>query len=214
MPKSLSTPRRAAGSPLTHSCCTPHGAAYDDPVTLAVDVRGFGQITFVVFGAPWPSHTRGGDSDLPSHPGVTTGRGMTNLPSDNRSALRSSSVMAAGTITSRITGLLKNSALLAAVGGGVFADTYSVANTLPTVVYVLLVGGAINAVFIPQLVRHMDADGRPGTGLRPTTLQRRGARPCRDHRHRRHRGAVAGAALLRRGGAATTSRSPPLSPGC
>lgn len=26
------------------------GAAYDDPVTLAVDVRGFGQITFVVFG--------------------------------------------------------------------------------------------------------------------------------------------------------------------
>ncbi|MCZ3387982.1 MAG: DUF6049 family protein [Actinomycetia bacterium] len=30
---------------------TPRGAAYDDPVTLAVDVKGFGQITFVVFGA-------------------------------------------------------------------------------------------------------------------------------------------------------------------
>ncbi|MCZ3387269.1 MAG: DUF6049 family protein, partial [Actinomycetia bacterium] len=30
---------------------TPRGAAYDDPVTVAVDVRGFGQITFVVFGA-------------------------------------------------------------------------------------------------------------------------------------------------------------------
>ena len=29
---------------------TPQGAAYDDPVTLALDVRGFGQITFVVFG--------------------------------------------------------------------------------------------------------------------------------------------------------------------
>lgn len=71
--------------------------------------------------------------------------------------------MAAGTITSRVTGLLKNSALLAAVGGGVFADTYSVANTLPTIVYVLLVGGAINAVFIPQLVRHMDADADQGT---------------------------------------------------
>ena len=71
--------------------------------------------------------------------------------------------MAAGTITSRVTGLLKNTALLAAVGGGVFADTYSVANTLPTIVYVLLVGGAINAVFIPQLVRHMDADDDQGT---------------------------------------------------
>lgn len=88
---------------------------------------------------------------------------MTDLAGDNRSMLRSSSVMAAGTITSRVTGLLKNTALLAAVGGGVFADTYSVANTLPTIVYVLLIGGAINAVFIPQLVRHMEADADQGT---------------------------------------------------
>jgi putative peptidoglycan lipid II flippase len=66
--------------------------------------------------------------------------------------------MAAGTITSRATGLLKNTALLAAVGAGVFADTYTVANTLPTIVYILLVGGAINAVFIPQLVRHTETD--------------------------------------------------------
>ena len=29
---------------------TPKGAAYNEPVTLAVDVRGFGQITFIVFG--------------------------------------------------------------------------------------------------------------------------------------------------------------------
>lgn len=87
---------------------------------------------------------------------------MTNLPADNRSTLRSSSVMAVGTVTSRVTGLLKNTTLLAAVGGGVFADTYSVANTLPTVVYVLLVGGAVNAVFIPQLVRHMSADDDNG----------------------------------------------------
>ena len=43
-----------------------------------------------------------------------------------------------------------------------FADTYSVANTLPTIVYILLVGGAINAVFIPQLVRHMSSDGDAG----------------------------------------------------
>jgi putative peptidoglycan lipid II flippase len=76
--------------------------------------------------------------------------------------LRSSSVMAVGTITSRVTGLLKNSALLAAIGGGVFADTYTVANTLPTIVYILLIGGAINAVFIPQLVRHMDGDDDQG----------------------------------------------------
>jgi putative peptidoglycan lipid II flippase len=87
---------------------------------------------------------------------------MTGVPSDNRSALRSSSVMAAGTITSRVTGLLKNTALVAAVGSGVFADTYTVANTLPTIIYILLVGGALNAVFIPQLVRHMSSDDDAG----------------------------------------------------
>jgi hypothetical protein len=30
---------------------TPGGAAYSEPVSVAVDVRGFGQITLVVFGA-------------------------------------------------------------------------------------------------------------------------------------------------------------------
>jgi putative peptidoglycan lipid II flippase len=87
---------------------------------------------------------------------------VSTLPSDNRSMLRSSSTMAVGTIASRVTGLLKNSALLAAIGGAVFADTYTVANTLPTIVYVLLIGGAINAVFIPQLVRHLDTDDDQG----------------------------------------------------
>jgi putative peptidoglycan lipid II flippase len=76
--------------------------------------------------------------------------------------LRSSSLMATGTVTSRITGLVKNSVLLAAIGSGIFADTYTVANILPTVVYVLLIGGAINAVFVPQLVRHMKSDDDDG----------------------------------------------------
>ena len=82
--------------------------------------------------------------------------------SEDTGVLRSSSVMAAGTVASRITGLVKNSVLLAAIGSGVFADTYTVANILPTVVYVLLIGGAINAVFVPQLVRHMKSDGDNG----------------------------------------------------
>jgi putative peptidoglycan lipid II flippase len=77
--------------------------------------------------------------------------------------LRSSSVMAAGTIVSRVTGLGKNMALLAALGTGVLADTYSVANMLPTVVYTLFIGGAINAVFVPQLVNHRTDDEDGGT---------------------------------------------------
>ena len=76
--------------------------------------------------------------------------------------LRSSSVMAAGTITSRLTGMLRTIALVAAVGTGVFADTYYNANILPTIIYTLFIGGAINAVFVPQLVRHMKDDADEG----------------------------------------------------
>ena len=78
--------------------------------------------------------------------------------------LRSSAVMAAGTVVSRITGMVRDIVLVAAIGTGVFADTYSVGNTLPNIIYILMIGGALNAVFVPQLVRHMkdDADGGDG----------------------------------------------------
>ncbi|CAB4875749.1 unannotated protein [freshwater metagenome] len=51
--------------------------------------------------------------------------------------------------------------LVAALGTSIFADTFNVANTLPTILYILLAGGALNSVFVPQLVRAMkdDSDG-------------------------------------------------------
>lgn len=75
--------------------------------------------------------------------------------------VRSSSLMATGTVVSRVTGVLRTTATAAAIGTLLLADAYQTANTLPNVVYILLVGGALNAVFIPQLVRRMrdDADG-------------------------------------------------------
>jgi putative peptidoglycan lipid II flippase len=75
--------------------------------------------------------------------------------------IRSSAVMAAGTLVSRLTGLIRNLLLVAALGTSIFADTFNVANTLPTILYILLAGGALNSVFVPQLVRAMkdDADG-------------------------------------------------------
>jgi len=72
--------------------------------------------------------------------------------------------MAAGTVISRITGVLRTTALAAALGSlGVLADAYNTANTLPNIIYIMLVGGALNAVFIPQLVRHMKDDHDGGT---------------------------------------------------
>lgn len=75
--------------------------------------------------------------------------------------IKSSAIMAAGTLVSRLTGLIRNLLLVSALGTSIFADTFNVANTLPTILYILLAGGALNAVFVPQLVRAMkdDADG-------------------------------------------------------
>jgi putative peptidoglycan lipid II flippase len=76
--------------------------------------------------------------------------------------LQSSSTMAAGTILSRLTGFARSYVIVAAVGTGLLGDAYATAFTIPTVLYFLLIGGALNAVFIPQLVRHMKDDADQG----------------------------------------------------
>jgi len=73
---------------------------------------------------------------------------------------RASSVMAIGTIISRITGFIGGVIVIATLGTALLADAFNVANTLPNILYNLLVGGALTAIFIPQLVRAFDdADG-------------------------------------------------------
>jgi len=74
---------------------------------------------------------------------------------NEQSVLKSSAIMAVGTIFSRITGLGRNLLLVAALGTAIIGDTFQVANTIPTVVYILVAGGALNAVFVPQIVREM-----------------------------------------------------------
>ncbi len=80
----------------------------------------------------------------------------------DRSILRSSALMASGTVISRLTGVLRDISLTAALGYGILADTYALGNALPNIVYILVVGGALNAVFVPQLVRHLHEDGDGG----------------------------------------------------
>ena len=78
-----------------------------------------------------------------------------------RTLARNSTIMAVGTMTSRITGVGRDIAMAAALGFYLVSDAYSLGNSLPNIVYILVIGGALNAVFIPQLVRRMkeDADG-------------------------------------------------------
>jgi len=78
------------------------------------------------------------------------------------SVMRNSSLMAVGTIASRITGVLRDVAMTAALGFFLVSDAYSLGNTLPNIVYLLLIGGALNSVFVPQLVRHIETDADGG----------------------------------------------------
>ncbi|MGW0116938.1 murein biosynthesis integral membrane protein MurJ [Streptomyces sp. NPDC003327] len=69
------------------------------------------------------------------------------------SALRSGALMAVGSLVSRTTGFVRASVVAAALGAGFVADGYAVGNSVPTIVYMLLLGGALNAVFVPELVK-------------------------------------------------------------
>ncbi|MEU9236903.1 murein biosynthesis integral membrane protein MurJ [Streptomyces subrutilus] len=71
----------------------------------------------------------------------------------NSSVLRSGALMAAGSIVSRATGFVRSAVVVAALGAGLLGDSYAVANTVPNILYMLLIGGALNAVFVPELVR-------------------------------------------------------------
>ncbi|MEW2220873.1 murein biosynthesis integral membrane protein MurJ [Streptomyces sp. NPDC006990] len=76
--------------------------------------------------------------------------------------LKSSAIMAAGTMVSRLTGFVRSAMIVAALGASALGDSYQLAITLPTMIYVLTVGGGLNSVFVPQLVRAMKEDGDGG----------------------------------------------------
>ncbi|CAL9514897.1 lipid II flippase MurJ [Streptomyces griseomycini] len=88
------------------------------------------------------------------------------------SLLKSSAVMAAGTMVSRLTGFIRSALIVSALGLGLLGDSFQVAYQLPTMIYILTVGGGLNSVFVPQLVRAMkdDEDGGEAYANRLLTL--------------------------------------------
>ncbi|KPC72025.1 membrane protein [Streptomyces sp. NRRL WC-3753] len=61
--------------------------------------------------------------------------------------------MVSGSLASRITGFIRSAVVVAALGTALIGDAYNVANTVPNIIYILLIGGALNSVFVPELVR-------------------------------------------------------------
>jgi putative peptidoglycan lipid II flippase len=93
-----------------------------------------------------------GEPDVPEEPPPSPTEPRGSGP--EHSIGRSGAVMAAGTLASRILGLVRTALLASVIGvAGLTADAFTAANTLPNQFYVLLAGGAVQAVLVPQIIR-------------------------------------------------------------
>jgi putative peptidoglycan lipid II flippase len=79
----------------------------------------------------------------------------------------SGAAIAAGTLVSRLTGFLRTIVIAAALGR-YLGDPYNVANTIPNILYDLLLGGVLSSIVLPLLVQaaHDDDDGGEAYGQR------------------------------------------------
>jgi putative peptidoglycan lipid II flippase len=66
--------------------------------------------------------------------------------------------MAIASAASRLTGFLRSLAVVAAIGVQLTGDAYNTANTLPNIVYELLLGGVLTSVVVPLLVGAQERD--------------------------------------------------------
>ena len=86
-----------------------------------------------------------------------------STPTTNRRFVRANLVVAAGTGLSRLTGFGRVAALAYALGQTSLTDTYNLANTMPNVVYELLLGGILTTTLVPVFVSHLDHDDEEAT---------------------------------------------------
>ncbi|HXF02942.1 MAG TPA: murein biosynthesis protein MurJ, partial [Arthrobacter sp.] len=74
----------------------------------------------------------------------------TKIPAENppqHSTAKSSAIMAAGTMVSRVLGFVRTALLAVAIGANTtMGDIFEKANTIPNIIYLLLAGGVFNVV--------------------------------------------------------------------
>ncbi|MET3936725.1 murein biosynthesis integral membrane protein MurJ [Arthrobacter sp. OAP107] len=104
-------------------------------------------------------------SDQPSQPGETPPGVAPASEAASGAAqpgeARSSAIMAAGTLVSRVLGFGKTWMLGAALGlGSTVNDTFINANNLPNLIFLLVAGGVFNAVLVPQIIKASKAPDR------------------------------------------------------
>ncbi|OLR91047.1 murein biosynthesis integral membrane protein MurJ [Actinokineospora bangkokensis] len=87
-------------------------------------------------------------------------RGVDGAPEQARPAepslAKASGSMAVATLVSRITGFFWKVMLAWVVGTDVVSDSFTIANTLPNIIFELLLGGVLASIVVPLLVRSQD----------------------------------------------------------
>ena len=88
-----------------------------------------------------------GEIDLRAEAGEESARALT----------RATAVMSVGTALSRLTGFLRLAVMAWAIGGAEtkLPDTYNLANTMPNIVYQLILGEILATLFVPIFVQHL-----------------------------------------------------------
>jgi putative peptidoglycan lipid II flippase len=88
------------------------------------------------------------------------------------SVVSASGVMAVGTLVSRVSGMLRTLVQAWALGAVALANAYNNANTLPNVVYNLVLGGILTSVIVPLIVsaKKRESDGGEAYDQRMFTL--------------------------------------------
>ena len=78
------------------------------------------------------------------------------------SVAKSTALMSAATLISRMTGLVRTWAMAFALGNSMITSAYQVANNMPNVVFDLVAGGLLGAAFIPVFLLEKERHGEKG----------------------------------------------------
>ncbi len=93
---------------------------------------------------------------------LTEGEGLPPPEVPAGGLLRSSAIMAVGTLASRVTGFFRSALLVAALGSQALGDVFNTANTIPNIVFDILLGGVLTAAHVPLLIRARNSSARYG----------------------------------------------------
>lgn len=103
-----------------------------------------------------------GSPDVPAPSPETHDEGAESHASSRR-LLNATAIMASGTLVSRVLGFVRALLLVFVLGSSTAqADAFNTATLVPNTLYMILAGGALNTVLVPQIIRHTKHDDDGG----------------------------------------------------